>query len=383
MGKICANFQITTPMFLGGVDNKKTAELRPTSVKGALRFWFRAIKYGKYQDYKKVKKIEDELLGSTASQSRFFLKLSAKDIKAETKQSICKSIFRYGVSYLGYGLDYEIGNIDEKGKKEKIYRPFLIPGQTFNMELLIKPNYQDELDIEDLITPIKALGLFGGLGSRSRRGFGSVTLDSIYVDDKEYWVAPCSREELRNIFGEFYSSLELSKTIPEYTAFSKNNRTIILEEFDDYEQALKYVGETIMQFRRGYGEDAGIVCDYLEKKNVDKHPEKVIFGLPHNYFIKNLGKVEINPVMDSERIRRSSPLFIKIISVEENKDVKYIPVMTVFPAKFLPEDSEISLEGERKGRILEPKILEPKVSYNLINEFMDTFHHRLEVRPLD
>lgn len=376
MRKICAKFQITTPMFLGGADNTKKAELRPTSVKGVLRFWLRAVNYGKYQDYEKVKKVEDELFGSTTSQSKFYLKLGTQKIKSETEQSKCKKLFESGISYLGYGLYDEI-EIIENGKKttKKFHRLYLIPGQTFTVELLINPKYQDKLDIEDLIKPIKALGLFGGLGSRSRRGFGSVTLDSIYVDDQEYWIAPNTRNDLKKAFADFYSSLELSKNIPKYTAYSKNNRTIMIEEFDNYKKALKYVGETMMNFRKNYGEDADIVSNYLKRENVDKHPERVVFGLPHNYMVEGQD-VEINAVIGT---RRSSPLFIKIISIKGNNGIKYIPVMTVFPSKFLPEGSKISLEGKGKEGIE----LEPKVSFDLIHKFMDTFPNRLEVRPLD
>lgn len=372
-------------MFLGGADNENTAELRPTSIKGALRFWFRAINYGKYQDYKKVKEVEDELFGSTTSQSSFFLKLDTKYIRSETEQKR-KELLPFGISYLGYGLDYEKVDKNERGQKKKVrlLRNYLIPGKNFTMELLIKPKYQDQLNVEDLIKPIKALGLFGGLGSRSRRGFGSVTLDSIFVDDKKCWVAPNSKEELRDAFKGFYSSLELNNTIPEYTAFSCDSRTIILDEFDNYNDALENVGRAMMDFRRECNEDTHIVLDYLHGCNVDKHPDRVVFGLPHNYFISGKGKVDINSIIGSERTRRSSPLFIKIIYIKGNNSFKYIPVLTVFPSEFLPKGSKISLKGERRGRVkVDPKILDPKASYNLINNFMDTFPNRLEVTPLD
>ena len=44
MRKINAVYRITTPLFLGGADIERTAELKPTSLKGVLRFWFRAVK---------------------------------------------------------------------------------------------------------------------------------------------------------------------------------------------------------------------------------------------------------------------------------------------------------------------------------------------------
>lgn len=378
MQKIFANLIITTPIFLGGADNQSTAELRPTSIKGALRFWFRAINYGKYQDYKKVKKAEDEIFGSTSSQSEFFLKLNSDDVKVEDDATKIKRLFAAPeIGYLGYGLYQDT-------RRQQSYRPYLIPEQTFTIELLLKPRIEDPLVSENLIKAIKALGLFGGLGSRNRRGFGSITLDSIFINDKECYTAPNSREELKKAFEDFYSSLELSKNIPEYTAFSKNNRTIILGEFNDYKDALKTVGAAMMYFRRNCSKDTKIVIDALMGIDIRKHPERVVFGLPHNYFIRDKGKVSINSIIGSEETRRASPLFIKIISIKEDGNTKYTPVITVFPSEFLPKDGKISLNGEReKGLKIRPKILEPNVSFDLINKFMNTFSDRLEVRPID
>lgn len=39
---ITATFEIVTPMFLGDADQKATS-IRPTAIKGALRFWWRAL----------------------------------------------------------------------------------------------------------------------------------------------------------------------------------------------------------------------------------------------------------------------------------------------------------------------------------------------------
>ena len=181
-----------------------------------------------------------------------------------------------------------------------------------------------------------------------------------------------------NAFKDFYSDLELSRDIPEYTAFSSNTRTIILDEFSDYKEALKSVGRAMMDFRRDRDKDTDIVLDALGGRDIDKHPDRVVFGLPHNYFIRGQGKVDINPVIGSGGTRRSSPLFIKIISIKENNNIKYIPIMTVFPSEFLPKGSKISLKSTRRSYTLDPK-----VSFDLINEFMDTFPNRLEVKPLD
>jgi CRISPR-associated protein Cmr1 len=48
MTVVTARFQIVTPMFLGGA-GQKAEGIRPPSVKGALRFWWRALNWGRFR----------------------------------------------------------------------------------------------------------------------------------------------------------------------------------------------------------------------------------------------------------------------------------------------------------------------------------------------
>lgn len=69
MYSIEAKLRIVTPAFLGGADPTRTAELRVPSIKGQLRFWYRATD----PDFRRN---EQRLFGSTdAGQSSFLLVL--------------------------------------------------------------------------------------------------------------------------------------------------------------------------------------------------------------------------------------------------------------------------------------------------------------------
>ncbi len=73
MEKFTVTLKTITPLFLGGADGK-TPELRSPSIKGAMRFWYRAID----ADYVKN---EPKTFGSTdKGQGGFFLWIG-KDIK--------------------------------------------------------------------------------------------------------------------------------------------------------------------------------------------------------------------------------------------------------------------------------------------------------------
>lgn len=44
--KISATYRIVTPMFIGDAE-QQASDISPTSVKGALRFWWRALNWGR------------------------------------------------------------------------------------------------------------------------------------------------------------------------------------------------------------------------------------------------------------------------------------------------------------------------------------------------
>jgi len=48
MKTIEATYRIVTPMFIGGANHDPSDGIRPPSFKGALRFWWRALNWGKF-----------------------------------------------------------------------------------------------------------------------------------------------------------------------------------------------------------------------------------------------------------------------------------------------------------------------------------------------
>ena len=56
MNKLEVTFRVVTPMFLGGAKPNDFAELRPPSIKSAMRYWYRALdkqefmKFGRFSE---------------------------------------------------------------------------------------------------------------------------------------------------------------------------------------------------------------------------------------------------------------------------------------------------------------------------------------------
>lgn len=126
-----------TPMFMYGADGS-TPELRPASIKGILRFWWRAM-HGDL-GLEKLHELEGKIFGSTEGRSSFTVRVIEK---------------------------LECGNFQYLPHKSKATKKAFSPNQNFQVIF----NANDTEFIKNLFTIATTLG---GFGQRSRRGFGSI-----------------------------------------------------------------------------------------------------------------------------------------------------------------------------------------------------------------
>jgi len=152
MESIKIKCEIVTPLLMHGV-NKNIAELRPPSIKGVMRFWWRAIHGNLSLD--ELKEKESKIFGGAgdgnAVQSSFKIKLNSYHLK--TKQ---------------------FDPVPHKPKRKDGSPYFTIIGfednQSFEIEFITH--------YKEIITKIFKLStVLGGFGQRSRRGFGSIQID--------------------------------------------------------------------------------------------------------------------------------------------------------------------------------------------------------------
>ncbi len=144
MNRTVLNLETVTPMFLHG-ENSRNLELRPPPFKSLMRYWWRTV-----QDCNEtfLREKEAALFGSTKGKSPFSIR-----ILGETKLD-CRNY---------KPLPHRT---DNRGFFADAYKE----GQSFDLYLIITngsnvPNYAQ----------IAKLGLLlGGVGNRSRRGFGSI-----------------------------------------------------------------------------------------------------------------------------------------------------------------------------------------------------------------
>ncbi|RAL22724.1 type III-B CRISPR module RAMP protein Cmr1 [Thermoflavimicrobium daqui] len=163
-------FRIITPMFIHGIYPQK-AELRLPSVKGCLRFWFRAIHPGYFvqtDQRRKAPTLEEMIFGSAQhGQSRFLMHLPKHSLRHvpyfEPRRGTCSFFVVKGVS-----------------------KHYFLPGQSFSLSFAFRPE-ENQLRMKQVYQAVIAstwlLGNIGGLGSHTRRSYGSLLLEEWQSDD--------------------------------------------------------------------------------------------------------------------------------------------------------------------------------------------------------
>jgi len=321
MKTIEATYRIVTPMFIGGADQSPSDGIRPPSFKGALRFWWRALNWGEFyqqhdgdekQALKTLHAEECRLFGSAVKngnggQGVFLLKIDQPQLWLEENQWP-KAQPLGDSGYLGMGLW-------ESGKKEKNnfqpHRVAIFSDKAFKVQLLLKGN-RLEGDCNQLSNALKALGLFGGLGSRSRRGFGSICLETLNGE-----LFTCADQEgYQSQIQELINTLKECELMPLFTAWSLCARVGILKNpqktaKDAHKQSAKL-------FHRIRG-----------MKAVVRGKDKRGFGQP----------LPLKPMKKEYAQRRASPLIFHVHPVGNQFVCNHI----FMPAQFLPtEGSDMS-----------------------------------------
>lgn len=316
-----AELGITTPMYIGdGV--QRADSVRPPSIKGALRYWWRALNWGRLLAAEGGS-VEPALKRLHRDEARLF-GLAAK--RQEDKEVGGQGLFRLGVEqpanmatqsdwprdgnsqggYLGYGL-WETHSSSA--------REFLTEGQSFTLTLAFKAAANEE-DRAQMRQAISLWGLLGGLGSRARRGFGSVALQTLdgepmSVSDSGQYAA-----QLKAALGEGPWPATLAET--PFTAWSQQVRCLAFAPKPNGRQAI-----------------AGLEAPYKDVRKELKGKQKAVFGLPL------AGHDENN--------RRASPFIMHVHPVGE----QYLPVVTYLPAHFHYAYPGSTLEDTQSARPLE------------------------------
>jgi CRISPR type III-B/RAMP module RAMP protein Cmr1 len=322
--------QVTTPLFNGGADPAAMdSGVRVSSVRGAMRFWFRALVGGvSGPDLNLLAKLENTVFGSTEASCPVPLRIPDPPTQ---RAAGSEQMSRWVVYLLGQGL----GDL----RTYTTIRPYVRPDETFMVKLRL--DHAEENVAALTLASLWLLSAYGGIGARTRRGFGGVrivgadgplpqpwTPESIQSPGLEYYerqrflwpdktLGACIAPLLKNKVAGARVAWTAPPTFPvlhrEYTIAGSGGRV-----FNGWDRVLGHAGEQLRNFR------ASRDWPGVPYKPARKTPEwnDVIWG-PGDHFpvgalglpvvFKGRNGLLVNAERDGNSLRRASPLWLRAV----------------------------------------------------------------------
>jgi CRISPR-associated protein Cmr1 len=201
-------YELITPLFGGGVEPSECDELTPvrgTEIRGHLRFWWRATRGGHFDsDLPKMKEKEDEIWGAASladkpspssvtikmiqvdaplngggeddeNLDRPFKVVRGKNWQAKVEPSASSDT----PAYLAFPLQPTAEEAEEMLPRKALTKPVRL-NINFTLAITFK-----EIHCTEVKAALWAWETFGGLGARTRRGFGALRLKRVIEKDKE------------------------------------------------------------------------------------------------------------------------------------------------------------------------------------------------------
>ncbi|MGL4305098.1 MAG: type III-B CRISPR module RAMP protein Cmr1 [Mycobacteriaceae bacterium] len=356
-------FTTVSPLF-GGAEagpDSDDSPIRVPSIRGALRYWFRAVAAAHgVIELNDLWEAEEAIFGSTKKPSSIAIRVRAQPSLAHNREPRWTS--EIGIKYLlGQGLWDQ--------SKRQLSRSYVNPGSRFIVEFRFS---DDEKINSQLMLAIWAWVIYGGLGARVRRGFGAIECTQVVGALPGNWQ---SRSE---IWRPDWNALQQDPIPPWITelgdpGWGEMNR----EEFNDdlplpqfpvlshqwwggslrsesqnnqnsWETVLNAAGISWRNFRLGKAPN-----DHQNKDSfspewitsiragaVGRRYDVAGLGLPVNYFEKGSRfKAMVSGVdKNKQSLRRASPVWIKLVQNEKNE---FIVFTHVFYSELLPDGAKL------------------------------------------
>ncbi|HDX9007857.1 type III-B CRISPR module RAMP protein Cmr1 [Aeromonas dhakensis] len=359
---LVAELQVSAPLIMSGHTSlEKGDSLRPSAIKGALRFWWRALQWPQLREshasdqeaLKALHQAEADLFGAAAGesgkQSKVLLRIDAKqrlDMQAFSRGQDLSRTNNQSKSYPGAVYLMGQGHHDKNGCQ----CAGLLSSAPISMRLSWRANTLEDAERDGLVRAVMALGLLGSVGARARKGFGSLSLQALTLNGQPLPV-PTNLVELRHWLAELPRGS--TDELPPFTAFGPASRCWMiglkparepLELLNEYGLQMMHYRQTDKQDKQGKVRGLGLFKDdirqlskLLENRRIERAPQRAIFGLPSHIRLQK--NIEIKPAGKSSDgkayERRASPLLAHIHRFPSGEQIM---LTIMLPAKFLPED---------------------------------------------
>jgi CRISPR-associated protein Cmr1 len=311
--------EIVTHCICAGAD-QKSAEIRVPSIRGEVRWWFRALGGSKE---------EEKLLfgGVHGDAKRSSVVFRVENLPPNQEAKNLNDLFGNNQNDPRSYLLWPLRPTRQSDQKRGMFPP----GATFDLKYALRSdmsNGRKEL-LSKLDAALTLWLMLGSLGTRGRRGFGSLALRS---------------DTLAGIgtLEQFRKMLEDNLSV-----FGQPSIKIMTlsDSQDDAMKALEFLGNWLKKWRAG-SKKSGVPSKWgrndhdavLNKRGVLYRP---VIGLPITQRYQSSGQtIDSNPQTGN---RWASPVHLKVLKLGKH----YYPLAVFFPEMAMPDGSRIKLFDKR------------------------------------
>ncbi|MFL0450957.1 type III-B CRISPR module RAMP protein Cmr1 [Bacillus altitudinis] len=343
---------LVTPMFGGGPQSNSIDQDRPireSAIRGHLRFWWRATRGAACKNANELSKREAEIFGHTeqASQIQVITHYEKDEVKRNSKVFFKKKNHPFP--------RYVLSNMKDK-------TPYLMKAQ-FSLNIRLSKKTTDfELIKKEVEAALWAWINFGGLGSRTRRGCGSLYCKQFSPYNKrtksqlEKWFEqklleydiqlPVSSREWPTLSREFKVQAFPSSMISSWQSVIQTYETFRRRSNPDKKRGRSCWPEAdTIRLLTGKAKSGHHIPYPKEKPFKYQAFPRAQFGLPIQFRFapKDSGK-DPDPVtlLPKGKDRLASPLILKPLAINQEESVGMVMVLQQ------PKIEALSLLGDRK-----------------------------------
>jgi CRISPR-associated protein Cmr1 len=335
-------YKVITYLYGGGVEAEKADPVtivRPSEIRGQLRFWWRATQGGRSGGkLSELRKLEEEIWGSAAQKE--------KPGPSEVHVSVDKVV-----------RGDEFGKVEKfKGKKVAIGSPSSPFGYVAfplrrerdrnkpagkvrkGVEFTLCIRYPEE-HTHDIQAALWAWETFGGIGARTRRGFGALCCTHVDGRPVKLPVPSELESEIKKALNEYVHSGIMPDGVPHISNNVRYKKTT--NDWSSEIEAWKYLFGRLEKFRqsrfmknnRPYGRSKWPEADEIRRLtgqstrrhqnprvSVNKFPRGQ-FGLPIIFQFKDSNNPDPSTLKLKDHNRLASPLIIRPYMCEGGKSV--------------------------------------------------------------
>lgn len=349
------DYELITPLFGGGVTPGETdivTIVRGTEIRGHLRFWWRACRGGQFSNLAEMKQRENKLWGTAYSKD-------APVLSQDDMVQITVEILKRGEDVNPFGRDantipaYVAFPLQPKKEEQRLPNPpqrYVRKGVAFRLTISFPKTQQTEVEAS-----LWAWETFGGVGARTRRGFGA--LHCLNADAKSIPSARDVEGWLRENLARYIEQEKFPEGIPHLSRemrFKVKPAQNAMQAWNNLINRLKNFRQfdRLGPHKKSLWPEARAIRQLTQGQQAARAFPRAAFGLPIIFHFIGNGPADTTLNEAGEkRERLASPLILRPLVYTYNKNDMAVGLAALLEGSRVQNNLELKEEHGRNHQV--------------------------------